>query len=192
MVPHSERKHAVELMDTFLSPLLKSVHYYFRVAPGLEPMSQLQQSVSQLPVVVYLAVQRHPEAPILVADGLMAALYIYDGQAAHAHSHVAVHIDTLVIRAAVDYSSQHGAQPTLLDGPLLGVACNSRYSAHISFIDLPLLTSNLRQDRSKVSYEQPQFPIALLCPRQIHALYDFITVFCSAKRDFDFRILEGC
>jgi hypothetical protein len=72
-------------------------------------MTALQEHLTQLTVVVDLAVEDDPDGPILVADWLLAALEVDDAQPSHAESNTWTEIHAFLVRAPVHQQSAHRA-----------------------------------------------------------------------------------
>src|SRR5262245_15183655 len=71
-VPDGERKHAIEVFDARLAPLLIGCKNNFRVGSGLERVLQCRELLAQLFEVVNLAIEDDPKLAIVADHWLMA------------------------------------------------------------------------------------------------------------------------
>jgi len=81
-VEECERVHAVQPPEEFGAPFLPAVHQNFGVGPCTKAVAQRRKLVPQIEVVIQLAVQHDPHAPVLVRHGLGTQLQIDDAQPA--------------------------------------------------------------------------------------------------------------
>src|SRR4051794_32116330 len=79
----------------------------FRVARRPQRVTALQKHLSQLAIVVDLAVEHDPDRAILVADWLMTAVDIDDAEASHAEADAGAHVDAFFVGPAVDQHLTH-------------------------------------------------------------------------------------
>ena len=84
---------------------------------------------AQLPEVVDLAVEHHPDGPILVGDRLAPGIEVDDAQAAHAQTHSGREVEAFVVGTPVDDGRAHVAQFLFEDG-LAVQAHDASDSAH--------------------------------------------------------------
>src|SRR6185369_10439411 len=133
LVPDREGKHATQVVRTISAKLIVRVHNRFGVAVGVESVAQLLEFFAQLEIVVDLAVEDDPRAAILIVDGLLSALEVNDGQAAHRQTNGAVHVETVFIRAAMTDSFIHPPQQLLVNrlAVVPNDSCDSTHTAYI-------------------------------------------------------------
>src|SRR5688500_8909046 len=91
-VPEREGEHAAQAVHAVIAQFLVEVDDHLRVASGGEAVAPSLELGAQLHVVVDLAVEDHHHAAVLVADGLVARLEIYDGEPLDAESGALTHI----------------------------------------------------------------------------------------------------
>src|SRR5262245_16096275 len=108
-VPQPEREHAVEMPDAVLAEILPRMDDHFGVGPGLEAMPALDQRLTQLDMVVDLAVENRPDRAVLVGERLVAGLQIDDAEPPVPQSHRPAHVIAVVVGAAM---AQRGRHPT--------------------------------------------------------------------------------
>jgi hypothetical protein len=107
------------------------VNNSFGVAPGAIAVSFRLEILSQVPVIVDLAVEYDPDATIFVAERLMAGLYVDDAEAAHRQSGIFLDKESVVVRPAVNDLPVHRFQSVAIY-PLSPVGMkNATDSAHI-------------------------------------------------------------
>src|SRR6266545_2209815 len=70
-VVNRKGKHPIQASETVVPPLLVSLEHHFGVALGAEGMSKGVELLTNLSVVVDLAVVGNPERPVVVAHGLV-------------------------------------------------------------------------------------------------------------------------
>jgi hypothetical protein len=72
------------------------------------------QLVPQFLVVVDLAVEDHPDGPVLVCHGLLAAIEVDDAEPPHAQSDAVANIDALLIGSSMSHRPAHGPDVVFL------------------------------------------------------------------------------
>jgi hypothetical protein len=117
VVPHRDRKNAIQALDERVAPRLVRVHQHFGVAARAEAVALLLQFRAEVEVVVDLAVERDPAGLVLVRDGLVAPSHVHDGQAAVAERGEVERFDPLVIGAAVLLDAAHLRDEGLVAAP---------------------------------------------------------------------------
>ena len=100
-IPDGEAEHAGERVDAGGAALFVEVHDGFGVAGGLERVAARQEAFTQRAVVVNLAVEDDPVAPIAAGDRLLAARQIDDREAAHADGAALVDVLPILVGAAM-------------------------------------------------------------------------------------------
>src|SRR4030095_1207548 len=100
-VPDRERKHATKMLGTVGSVLIVGVYDRFCVAVGIKSVTEFLQALTQLEVVVDLAVENDPCSPVAIVNRLLATLNIDNRKATHPQSHWPVKVIPLVIRASM-------------------------------------------------------------------------------------------
>ena len=86
LVPQCKGELAIQVGYQVCAPLLVGVDKYFRIAVGGEAVPPRLKLGAQSRVVEDLSVLGHPHAAVLVAQGLVAAGEIDDGEAARARA----------------------------------------------------------------------------------------------------------
>ena len=79
-VPDGKRPLAVQPLDAVLALFFVEMEDHFRVGPRREDVAGVDELLAQLDVIEDLAVERDPEAPILVAHRLLPAGEIEDAE----------------------------------------------------------------------------------------------------------------
>ncbi len=108
-VPHRQREHPVQVLDEPGAVLLVEVDDHLGVAAGGEPVTGRLEPLTQLEVVVDLAVEDHDRVPVLAEDRLVAR-----GQVDHAEA-----LDPEPDALAGVHST--GVRPPMLDRPAHGL-----------------------------------------------------------------------
>jgi hypothetical protein len=80
-VPQGKGKHAAEVVHAIDAPLFPGMHDGFGIGAGAEGMAESGQFRDQIDEVVDLAVEHHPDAVILVRQGLLTGGDVDDRQA---------------------------------------------------------------------------------------------------------------
>ena len=131
-------------LDEARSVLLVEVHEHFGVALGGEPVAASLELGPKLAVVVDLAVLDDPDRLVLVADRLIAAREIDDGQASRSEADVAVDVRATAVGAAVNEGLVHRSQDLGID-PFAVEPRDSADSTHATSV--VRRGSKLRSDR---------------------------------------------
>src|SRR5690349_8515448 len=95
-------------------------------------MSAFFQFLSDLPVVVDLAVENDPLGFVRIMYRLLAARKIYDREAAHRQTDVFVYVNTIFIGAAVDDRAVHRLEQSSVDCIAVGVYVSGN-STHLIY-----------------------------------------------------------
>ena len=119
LVPDDKGEHAPQLVQQPGAVFLIPVQQHLRVGGGFKHMARCQQVLFNLLKIVDLPIKGEHLAPVLVEDGLAAALQVDDGKPPEPQGDGAVHIVIRVIGAAVANGVCHRAQHP---GILLGIA----------------------------------------------------------------------
>src|SRR4026209_1640904 len=69
-IPNREREHAAEVIDEMLAVILVEMDQAFGIRAGAEHVAAAFECVTQLSVVVDLAVEDDPDAAIFIRDRL--------------------------------------------------------------------------------------------------------------------------
>src|SRR4029079_9420197 len=101
---------AVEAREGRVAPRLEGVHDDLRVAVRAEAVAERLQLGAQLEVVEDLAVERHPQRLVFVAERLLPGREVDDREARVGETGPRVAVDTELIRAAVVQRPGHGAE----------------------------------------------------------------------------------
>src|SRR5687767_5733226 len=72
-VPERNGEHAVEAMQSVITPLLVAVNNNFSIALSFKSMPRIHQFRSQFAEVINFAVKDDDDGPVFVADRLLAA-----------------------------------------------------------------------------------------------------------------------
>jgi hypothetical protein len=110
VVPQREREHAVQVADAVGAVLLVQMHDHFRVAVRGEAVPSSLQRVTQLAVVVDLAVQDDDYGAVLVVDRLVAGIEIDDAQPLDPESDVVLVMDPARVGAPVLQPCAHSRE----------------------------------------------------------------------------------
>jgi hypothetical protein len=109
-VPQPDGELSVEPRERLLAPGLVGVDDHLGVAGRPEGVPQRLQFGAQLAVVEDLAVERHPQRAVLVAQRLLAGREVDDRQPGVGQPGPLVPVDPKFIRSAVVEGAGHGAQ----------------------------------------------------------------------------------
>ena len=93
-IPDGDRKVAVEPFEAADAPLLVGVRDDLGVGDTLEPVAAPHELHPQLDVVIDLAVLHHPVPPPLVAQRLVTAVGVDDGEPRVRHPERAIDVET--------------------------------------------------------------------------------------------------
>jgi hypothetical protein len=80
------------------------------VATSAKPVPTANQPLAQGYMIVNFAIEHDPDRVVFVADWLMPGCKIYDAEAAHAQSNIALRERALVIGTTMDNGARHPAQ----------------------------------------------------------------------------------
>jgi hypothetical protein len=106
-VVYGKSKHSPKPLHQAITPRLVSVDQHLCVASRHKSMPLSFQFTPQFPVVVYFAVEDHPDGSVFVGHGLMSATEIDDTEAAHTQSHTGSLIVPFIVGAAVGQKTGH-------------------------------------------------------------------------------------
>jgi hypothetical protein len=166
LVPQREREHSLERVHEGLAVLLVEVHQHLGVRARREAMPARAQILTQLRVIVDLAIERHPHRAVLVAERLMASLDIHDRQAANADSHSSreIGVHPLIVRASVAQRRAHRPHrisPGVVRAPSDPTHLR-KHSDHVpdSLRGVPTLPGNLESDPPAV--QSPRIAVKAL------------------------------
>ena len=135
LVPDGKSKHAPQLFQHALAPLLVAVEQDFGVGMvGGEGVARRLQLGAQLHEVVNFAVEHHRQALILVEHGLAAALDVDDGEPPVAQGNAVAEIAARAVRPAVGDGVHHGFQYLF---PVGAPAGKSHDPTHTVFVPFP-------------------------------------------------------
>src|SRR5215813_5492430 len=81
--------------------LILGVNDGFGVAVGVEGVAQFFELLAEFEIVVDLAVEDDPRAAVLIVNGLLAALQIDDGEAAHGHADRTIYVAAVLVGTAM-------------------------------------------------------------------------------------------
>src|SRR5580704_16029791 len=102
----------------------------FRITLSSIAVSLLFEGLSQLPVVVDLAVEYNPDGIVLIGHGLVTGAQINDAQPTHCEAYVPIQVKTLVIGPTMHNLSVHCLQSLALNAALRTKIKRSTNSAH--------------------------------------------------------------
>ena len=117
MVPNGKGEHSPQSFDARLAVLLVQVHEHFRVRRRREPVPLRQELGGQLPVVVDLAVEDHPDGSVLVGQRLVPGLEVDDTETPHPDAEGAVRVEAAAVGPAVREHLPHPAKRLQIGGP---------------------------------------------------------------------------
>ena len=80
---------------------------YLRIGPGFEFVTCPKKRISQLLIVVYLAVENNPDRIVLILQLLVTCIEINNAQASMPQSNHLMDIISLIIRPAVSEDPAH-------------------------------------------------------------------------------------
>jgi len=109
--------------------LFIEVNQRFGIAVRVVGMTRLLEFRAQLAVVVDFSVEDHPDALILVVDGLVAAGHVDDGEPAHCEADASAHVGATVVRAAMVERCVHPLEPRSVQRTILQIE-DPDYAAH--------------------------------------------------------------
>src|SRR5689334_19433234 len=105
------------------------MNYRFGVRVGVEFVTAFIEICANFLVVVYLTVEDDPFRPVLVMHRLLAAREIDYCQPAHGHADIAINVESVLIRSAVNNGAVHPLENFSIDRSARGVYV-SGYPAH--------------------------------------------------------------
>ena len=100
-VPKGDREHAAQAGKAIHAPLLIGMHDDLGVARRREAVAEAKELVSELDIIVDLAVIDGRNRSILIMDRLMPAVQIDDRKPPMADHHALILKDALIVRAAM-------------------------------------------------------------------------------------------
>src|SRR5215475_4472070 len=104
VIPDCEREHSAQMLNAVRAIFFVQVNYCFGVTVSRVAMPASLQILSQLQVVVNLAVEDDRERMIFVTDGLVAGREVDDAEAAHPQSDRAIQKKSVIVGASIlDY-----------------------------------------------------------------------------------------
>src|SRR5206468_1446476 len=114
-VPNNDGKHAIEMIENVVTPLLVAVHDHFRVAARLEGVTERFELAAELREVVDFAIENDPHRRLAVRHRLMSARQVDDRQPAEAEADRSVDMVSLVVGATVHERAIHPPQAVRVD-----------------------------------------------------------------------------
>jgi hypothetical protein len=114
-IPDREREHAAEAFDAGIAPLLVPVDDHLGVGMGAEPVARALQLRAQVREVVDLAVERHPDAAVLVRQRLLTRGDVDDAQPAMREADALAHVVPVGVGAPVRDGVRHRRQQLTID-----------------------------------------------------------------------------
>ena len=109
-IPQREREHALQMSEAAVPLLLVEVQDRLAVAPALERVALGLEARLQLPVVVDLAVEGEPAAPVLVGHRLVAADEVDDLEPSRCEPDRVVLVESFIVGAAMGEDACHGPE----------------------------------------------------------------------------------
>src|ERR1700731_4803809 len=100
-VPYGKAKHPAQVLNAILAEILVQVDDYFRVARRCKCMTAAPELLPKFLEVVDLAVENSDDAPVFIADRLLAPAQVDDAKAAHSKRHIFVEIHAGIIGTTV-------------------------------------------------------------------------------------------
>jgi len=102
------------MFGTICAVTIVGVYDRFRVAVGVEGVTELLEFFAKLAIVIDFPVEDNPSRSIPIMDWLLTAFEINYGEAAHSQADGPVHVETVVVGTAMSYGSAHPAQQSLI------------------------------------------------------------------------------
>jgi len=96
------------MMDEILTILFIQVDQYLGIRLGVEAVSQLLETISQLDIVEDLSVENNPDTLCFVMHRLLTGLKIDNGKTNMSEANVLVVEKAGIIRTSMNQRSQHG------------------------------------------------------------------------------------
>jgi len=100
-IPDSDSEHSAEPCEAFQSPLQECIEYHLGVAVRPEGPPSAFQVLTNLSVVVYLAIEDDRALMLSIVHRLVAVLYIHNAQPCRSHGCVPRHKALLAVRSAM-------------------------------------------------------------------------------------------
>src|SRR5262249_15142827 len=107
-IPDGKGEHAAQPIDAARSEILVKVDDRFRITGRLEDVATALQVAVEVLIVVNLAVEDDPDAPVLVRDRLEAIIEVDDAETAHADGDAVADVDTFIVGPTVRHDAAHG------------------------------------------------------------------------------------
>src|SRR5262245_62122362 len=117
-IPDRKGKHAIEVLDTVLTPPLVGMHHDFSVALRMKLMAQCFKLYTQLLKIIGFPIIRNDHIACLIGHWLVTSRRQVDNrQAPMAEPYGAINIETFPIRATMHEAVSHGLDDANHDWP---------------------------------------------------------------------------
>src|SRR5436190_15559662 len=130
LIPDRESEHPAQQFQKVSTVLVVEMNDGFGIGFCIELVAALFKVVSQLAVVIYLAVKNDPLSLVGVVDRLFAAGEVNDRQPSHGESNVLIDVKSVFVRPAVNDSMVHRFEDRAVDRAAIGIY-KSGDSAHL-------------------------------------------------------------
>ena len=130
LVVERKTEHPPQLLKAIGTHLFVQVDNDLGVGVGVKAMTAAFEFGPKLGKVIDFTVKHHPDRPVFIEDGLMAAGNVNNAEAAHTQSGTVLNEDSLIVRTTMNNGLTHPVDGFRLN-PISGLgADDSRDSAH--------------------------------------------------------------